>query len=89
MDETIADAQQRFYLPIAMHDAFDIETKLSYDAYHLVIIKTEDAVQNISTVETFDYRTLQPIVLKDMNDNMNEILSDELGNGNRNFCSWR
>ena len=67
------------FLPVAMHDAFDIETKLSYDAYHLVIIKTEDAAQNSSTVETFDYRTLQPTVLKDMNDNISEVINDELG----------
>ncbi len=77
--ETISDAQQRFYLPVAVHDPFDIETKLSYDAYHLVIIRTEDAAQNISIVETFDYRTLQPTVLKDTNDNISEVITDELG----------
>ncbi|HVX27530.1 MAG TPA: toxin TcdB middle/C-terminal domain-containing protein, partial [Parafilimonas sp.] len=77
--ETIADAQQRFFLPVAVQDAFEIETKLSYDAYHLVIIQTEDAAQNISTVEAFDYRTLQPTVLKDMNDNISENITDELG----------
>ncbi len=77
--ETIADAQQRFYLPVAVHDAFNIETKLFYDDYYLLIIKTEDAVQNSTSAETFDYRTLQPTVLKDMNDNISEGISDELG----------
>jgi RHS repeat-associated protein len=76
--ETIADAQQRFYLPVAVHDAFDIETTLSYDTYHLIITKTEDAAQNTLTVDALDYRILQPTVFKDMNDNISEIITDEL-----------
>ena len=76
--ETVADAQQRFCVPISIHDAFDIETKISYDAYYLIITKTEDAAQNVTSAETVDYRTLQPTVLKDMNDNLTEIMTDEL-----------
>ena len=77
--ETIANAQQRFYLPIALKDPLDTETKFFYDAYNLVIIKTQDALQSEASAEIVDYRTLQPVVLKDMNDNISEILSDELG----------
>ena len=36
-------------------------------------------LQNISSAETIDYRTLQPTVLKDINDNISEIITDELG----------
>ena len=77
--ETVANVQQRFYLPISLKDPFDIETKFFYDAYNLIIIKTQDALQNEASAEVVDYRMLQPVVLKDMNDNINEILSDELG----------
>ena len=71
--------RQRFYLPVAVQDAFDSETKLSYDDYHLAITKTEDALQNIASAETIDYRTLQATILKDINDNISEIITDELG----------
>ena len=76
--ETAADAQQRFYLPVSIKDPFNIETNFFYDDYHLIIIKTEDALQNTASAETIDYRTLQPTVLKDMNDNISEIITDEL-----------
>ncbi len=76
--ETIATAQQRFYLPVAVHDVFDIETKLSYDDYHLIIIETEDAMQNRTSVQTLDYRTVGPTVLRDANDNISEVVLDEL-----------
>ena len=76
--ETTADAQQRFYMPVSVKDHFDIETKVFYDDYHLFPIKTEDALQNTVSVETVDYCTLQATVLKDMNDNISEIITDEL-----------
>ena len=76
--ENVSDAKQRFYLPIAVKDPSDVETKLFYDNYNLIIIKTEDALQNIASVETFDYRALQPAVLKDLNDNIGESKTDEL-----------
>src|SRR6185312_8904677 len=76
--ENVSNAKQRFYLPIAVKDPFDAETKFSYDIYNLNIVKTEDALQNIAAVETIDYRTLQPAVLKDLNDNVSESITDEL-----------
>lgn len=77
--ETVADAKQRFYLPIATKDPLGAETKIWYDAYHLLVIKTEDEIHNTASAETIDYRTLQATVLKDLNENISEILTDELG----------
>ena len=77
--ETIDNAQQRFYFPVAVIDPFDIETKLFYDQHNLFLVKTEDALQNSNAAETIDYRLLQPTRLKDLNDNISEMVADELG----------
>lgn len=77
--EMVAVAQQRFYLPLAAKDPFDVETKLFYDDYLLLLIRTEDALQNTASAEAIDYRTLQPTILKDLNNNFSEIIADELG----------
>ncbi|MDB5279413.1 MAG: spvB [Ferruginibacter sp.] len=77
--ETAANAKQRFYLPVASKDPFDIETKLFYDDYHLILTKTIDALQNTASAETIDYRTIQPVILKDLNNNISEVITDELG----------
>jgi RHS repeat-associated protein len=76
--ETIANAQQRFYMPVAAQDAFGNQTILIYDAYHLLLTQTEDAVHNKSVVEAIDYRVPQGIKQKDANNNRSEILLDEL-----------
>jgi RHS repeat-associated protein len=77
--ETVADAIKRFYLPVSIKDPFDTETKLYYDDYHLLLVRTEDALLNTSSVESVDYRCLSPSVLKDMNSNFSEVIRDELG----------
>lgn len=77
--ETSAKAAERFYMPVSIRDPFDIETQLFYDEYNLILIKITDVLQNTTSVEMIDYRTLQPTKLKDLNNNFTEILTDELG----------
>ncbi|MGH2644272.1 MAG: hypothetical protein ACRDE2_10005, partial [Chitinophagaceae bacterium] len=76
--ETVSDALKRFYLPVIIKDASGKETKLGYDNYSLLLVETEDALQNMITVDTVDYRVLQPAKLKDANDNFSEVITDEL-----------
>ncbi|TAM93905.1 MAG: hypothetical protein EPN39_18960, partial [Chitinophagaceae bacterium] len=76
--ETVSDARKRFYLPVIIKDASGKETKLGYDNYSLLLMQTEDALQNMITVDTVDYRVLQPARLKDANDNFSEAITDEL-----------
>lgn len=77
--ETLNDARNRFYLPVMMKDAGGKATQLVYDDYHLLLIMTEDALQNKITIETIDYRLLQPVKLMDANNNFSEVMFDELG----------
>ncbi|HEX5554417.1 MAG TPA: SpvB/TcaC N-terminal domain-containing protein, partial [Chitinophagaceae bacterium] len=77
--ETVSDARQRFYLPVAVEDAFGEKTRLTYDAYSLLLIQTEDPLHNKTVAEAIDYRILQVARIKDMNNNFGEIISDELG----------
>ena len=77
--ETVANARQRFFLPVSVRDPFENETVLFYDNYYLILIKTLDALQNSATVESIDYRTLLPAKMNDLNDNSGEIITDALG----------
>lgn len=79
MGEMTANAQQRFYMPVAVKDPLNSETKLHYDPYFLALTSTTDAVHNVDTIEAIDYRLLQPTRLKDRNANISEALLDELG----------
>ncbi len=81
------DAQNRFYTPISYTDPYGSITKIKYyrDCF-LFIRETEDALGNISKVENldpskpgFNFRTLSPQWMKDINGNFSEAISDELG----------
>lgn len=79
-EEAITAAQNRFYLPISYTEPFGAVTKVKYYGnYHLFIQETEDALGNTSKVELFDFRTLAPRRLRDINHNLSEAISDELG----------
>lgn len=69
----------RFYLPATTNDAFGNETKVEYDAYHLLVVKVIDAIGNETVVEAIDYQTLQPEKIRDLNDNISEVKFDALG----------
>lgn len=77
--ESPATAQSRFFVPISYTDPFGSITKVKYDANHLFIYETEDALGNKSIVTTFNYRTLSPTRMQDPNLNFSEVLTDELG----------
>ncbi len=78
--ETSNDAENRFYVPISYIDPYDAVTKVKYYSnYFLFIEETEDVLGNISKVERFNFRTLLPNRMKDINGNISETISDELG----------
>ncbi len=78
--ETEADAKIRFYSPISYTDPFGAKTKVKYYSdYFLFIEETEDVFGNTSKVDLFNFRTLSPQRMKDINNNLSEALADELG----------
>ena len=78
--ETIADARSRFYVPISYTDPYSAVTKVKYYSnYFLFIEETEDALGNKSSVDLFNFRTLSPQRMRDINANLSEAISDELG----------
>jgi RHS repeat-associated protein len=85
------DAQSRFYSPISYTDPYDAITKVKYyGSYFLFIEETEDILGNRSRVEHldfktdqtkkgFNFRTLSPQWMKDINGNFSTAITDELG----------
>jgi RHS repeat-associated protein len=78
--ETPADAQNRFFIPISYTDPYGAKTKVTYyGGYFLFIETTEDALGNKVRVDSFNFRTLSPRIMKDANANLSEVVEDELG----------
>ena len=78
--ETAADAQNRFYVPLTYTDPFGSITKVEYYSnYFLFIKQTEDALENRSVVDSFNFRTLSPQRMRDANNNITVAVADELG----------
>lgn len=78
--ESQTDAQNRFYSPVSYTDPYGAVSKVKYyQSYFLLIEETEDALGNKSGVEQFNFRTLSPMRMKDINGNLSEAISDELG----------
>lgn len=78
-DEALDDVKDRFYVPLSFTDPFGAETKVEYHPDFLFITKTMDEVNNSTSIERFDFRTLSPTLVRDINDNLSEVLLDELG----------
>lgn len=75
-----ADAAAHFYLPERYADPFGNVTTLEYDGkYDLFIKSSTDAMGNKTEVVEFDFRVLAPRQLKDINDNLSEVVFDTLG----------
>ncbi|HTR28754.1 MAG TPA: SpvB/TcaC N-terminal domain-containing protein, partial [Puia sp.] len=69
-----------FCLPVSFTDAFGNTTLIQYDNnYHLFIEETTDALGNTTQVKGFNYRTLMPYLVQDINDNLSAVRFDELG----------
>ncbi len=78
--ETLADAQNRFFMPVSYTDPYGAKTKVTYyGSYFLFIHEIEDAIGNKTSVEQLNFRTLSPQRMRDANNNFSEVLIDELG----------
>ncbi|PKN89334.1 MAG: insecticidal toxin complex protein [Deltaproteobacteria bacterium HGW-Deltaproteobacteria-1] len=78
--ETVADAKMRFYMPVIYTDANGASSKIKYyGAYFQFIEEIEDALGGKNKIQQFDFRTLLPRRMIDVNDNVSEIVTDELG----------
>ena len=69
----------KFFLPQATIDPFGNATTYEYDPYHLLTVKVTDALNNQTVVEKIDYQTLQPQRIKDINQNISEVIFDPMG----------
>lgn len=79
-NETNDDAQNRFYVPVSYTDPYGAKTQVKYySSYYLFITEIEDALGNKSKVDRFNFRTLSPQRMKDINCNLSETIADELG----------
>ncbi|MDO6433174.1 SpvB/TcaC N-terminal domain-containing protein [Flavitalea sp. BT771] len=78
--ETAADAQSRFFSPIAFIDPYQARTSVQYlGNYFLFIKEVKDHVGNSAATDRFNFRTLAPQRMRDINNNLSEVLTDELG----------
>jgi len=78
--ENATDAAKRFYLPLSYTDPFGSVTSVNYyKDYFMFIQQTKDALDNVVSVEKFDFRTLSPKIMKDANANHTEVAFDILG----------
>ncbi len=75
----LATAQQHFFLPCRYRDPFGQDATIGFDAYDLLMVETRDALGNRVTVETNDYRVLQPRLVSDPNRNQTAVAFDTLG----------
>ncbi len=72
--------KNNFYVPVSYTDPFGSTTKVKYyKTYFLFIEETEDILGNKSGVESFNFRTLSPRKMTDINGNYSEVITDELG----------
>lgn len=72
--------QNRFYSPTGYLSPFDTETKVSYYGdYFMFLEATEDALGNRTEIAHYNFRTLSPTRMQDINDNSSEVVLDELG----------
>ena len=78
--EDLSDARQRFYVPVSFEDAFGAVTSVEYyKDYYLFICKITNAIGLSVEAQKFNFRTLQPEVMVDINGNKSQTILDELG----------
>ena len=73
------NSADKFFLPQATIDPFGNASTYEYDLYHLLLVKVTDALNNQTVVERIDYQTLQPQRIRDINQNISEVLFDPMG----------
>ena len=78
--ETVADARNRFYLATVYETLLGARTKVFFsDPDCLLLAAVEDPFGNVSRVREFDYRSLSPVLVEDINGNLSATVTDELG----------
>jgi RHS repeat-associated protein len=83
--ENFTNVKSRFFSPIGYRDAFDTETNVFYDGLHFFMEKAQLIVDkavnvlNETKVLRFNYRTLSPDIMLDVNHNISSVIVDELG----------
>lgn len=78
--ETVTNASDRFYMPTSFVDPYGSVTIIRYYGnYYLFINESEDALGNVSKIDAFNFISFAPRRMKDINDNLSEVLLDELG----------
>ena len=78
--ETALDAANRFYTPLSYTDPYGAKMKVKYySTYFLFVEETEDNLGNRVKVDQFNFRTLSPQRMRDINNNFSEAIADELG----------
>jgi RHS repeat-associated protein len=85
--QELAEARSHFFYSRRTRDPFGADTKITYDAYDLLILEIEDAVGNrittgergLAIVNRNDYRVLQPSLITDANGNRAAAAFDALG----------
>ena len=88
-DQELVEARKHFFMPRKFADPFGQCTKILYDYHDLLIVETQDPLENIVTVNTTDdgshshqcndYRVLQPYWISDPNGNRTRVVFDALG----------
>lgn len=77
---TLTLDRDNFYQLMEMTDPFGYNTRFYFDpAYHYFLNKTTDQLDNSFEVLLFNFRTLSPVLMKDINDNRTGVRIDELG----------
>lgn len=74
-----AQARQHFFLSRRYRNPFGQDAFVDFDANDLLMVETRDALGNRATVESNDYRVLQPRLVSDPNRNQTEVAFDTLG----------
>lgn len=82
-----------FFLTTAITDPFGNTTRVEYDtAYSLFVKQTTDALSSVTRIKeltpgkpAFNYRTLAPYIIRDVNNNETGVRFDELGMPVRSF----
>jgi RHS repeat-associated protein len=89
--EAMANVHSRFFSPLAFEDPYGAITSVKYDTetitagtrnndgYYLFIKETTDAIDNKVQIDVFNYRTMLPSRMIDLNANPSSVLTDELG----------
>ena len=88
--QELASAQEHFFLPGRFQDPFQQVTTVIYDSYDLLMADVQDPLGNrvtagerdssgTITIQSHDYRLLQPTAMMDPNRNRTAVAFDVLG----------